>query len=127
MNLLAIALGGAAGSLLRFWLSTSIQGRIGSVFPMGTLAVNVLGCLMIGIVFAFLNQRYNSSEFVRAFLIIGLLGGFTTFSAFSMDTMILVNAGFWYRAMLNIILSVVVCLVAVVAGMSMGRHLNQIF
>ncbi len=126
MKLLTISLGGAAGSLLRFWLSTFVQGRAGTTFPLGTLSVNIIGSLLIGVLFILLQHRFNGSELVRTFLVIGVLGGFTTFSAFSMDTINLINAGFWYRSILNIIVSVAACLVAVVAGMSLGKYLGNL-
>jgi len=123
-----VGIGGFFGAGLRFALGSWIHRALpAAVFPYGTMAVNVLGCLLIGFFASWRQPLVDMEPGMRLFLMVGLLGGFTTFSACSMDTMMLVNAGFWYRAMLNIILSVVVCLVAVVAGMSLGRYLNQIF
>lgn len=121
MKFLAIALGGAAGSVLRFWLSTAIQTRFPVNFPLGTLSVNVIGSLLIGMSLIIIQQRFQGNEILRAMIIIGLLGGFTTFSAFSLETLQLLQGGFWNKALLNIIGSVLVCLVAAWVGMGIGR------
>lgn len=121
MNYLLIALGGAFGSALRFWLSSTVQYRLHPEFPIGTLSVNVLGSLLVGFCYAMIYQRFADSELLRAFVIFGILGGFTTFSTFSLETVNLVQSGFWLKALLNIIASVLTCVVAAAAGLAVGR------
>lgn len=120
---LAIAVGGALGSVLRFWMSTWVSGQWGRDFPYGTLAVNVLGCLLMGILFVLLTERLSLAPVWRAGLLIGVLGGFTTFSAFSMETVSLIESGASLRALLNIMASVVVCVGATWVGVIAGRQL----
>lgn len=120
MTLVLIALGGAAGSVLRYLLGGAIQHLSPRGFPVGTLAVNVLGCLLIGILARlFLNMQ--SASAMRAFLIVGFCGGFTTFSAFSHETMGLVEGGELGRAAVYVMLSVTLCLGATFAGMGAVR------
>ncbi len=121
MELIAIAFGGAVGSVLRFCLSTAIQTRLPTNFPLATLSVNAIGSLLIGLLLVIIQQRFQGNEILRGLIIIGLLGGFTTFSTFSLETLQLLQIGFWNKALLNIISSISVCLVAVWAGMAVGR------
>ena len=121
MKIMVIALGGAMGSVLRFWLSTSVQARFPANFPWGTLSVNALGSLLIGILFVIIQQRFHGNEILRAMLIVGLLGGFTTFSTFSLETLQLIQIGLWSRALLNIISSVAVCILGALVGIGIGR------
>lgn len=109
MKLLGIAIGGGLGALARYWLSGLVQGR-GEGFPWGTLAVNALGCLLVGAVF----ERVPDDA--RAFVVIGVLGGFTTFSAFGHETVDLLRGGHTNLALANIALNVVVGIGAVVLG-----------
>ena len=121
MNYLLIALGGAFGSVLRVWLSSTVQYRLHWGFPIGTMSVNILGSLLAGFCYAIFYQRFAGNEFLRAFIIFGILGGFTTFSAFSLETVNLIHSGFWLKALLNIIVSVLTCVVAAAAGLQIGR------
>ncbi len=121
MNLIAIALGGAAGSVLRFWLSTVIQARFAANFPWATLSVNAIGSLLIGMLLVIIQQRFADNELLRGMILIGLLGGFTTFSTFSLETLQLIQSGFWNKALLNMVGSVVICVVATLVGMGIGR------
>ena len=109
------------GSVLRFWLSTSIQTRFPANFPLGTLSVNAIGSLLIGILFVIIQQRFHGNEILRGLIIVGLLGGFTTFSTFSLETLQLIQIGFWNKALLNIISSVLVCILGALVGMGIGR------
>ena len=122
MVYLLIALGGAAGSLLRYLIGGAVQRMSASGFPIGTMFVNVSGCFLIGIlVRQFLNMQ--TSPELRALLIVGFCGGFTTFSTFSAETLGLIEGGEYGRAAGYIILSVALCLIATFAGMSAMRLL----
>ena len=121
-NYLAVALGGALGSLGRYWLTISLVRYPPHWLPLGTVSVNVLGSLIIGLVWAYLQQR-NESEFIRLFVAVGILGGFTTFSTFSLETVYLISESEWVRALINIMMNVVSCLLAAAAGIGIGRWL----
>jgi len=120
---LAVAVGGALGSLLRFWMSTGVYALLGRGFPYGTLAVNVLGCLLMGFLFVLFLDRFSTNGVLRAGMLIGVLGGFTTFSAFSMETVNLIEEGAQLKAALNIFLNVLACLGATWLGVLVGRQL----
>jgi CrcB protein len=120
---IAIAGGGAAGALLRFWMSNGVYALLGRGFPYGTLAVNVLGSLLMGVLYVLLLEKLAMGPTARAALLVGLLGAFTTFSTFSMETINLVEAGEMLRAALNVVLSVVLCIGATWIGVLAGRSL----
>lgn len=109
MKLLAIAIGGGLGALARYGLSGLVQGR-GAAFPWGTLAVNAIGCFLIGAVF----ERLSADA--RAFVVVGVLGGFTTFSAFGHETVELLRGGQTTLALLNAAGNVVLGVGAVLLG-----------
>src|ERR1700738_2597457 len=114
MLFLLIAVGGAAGSLLRYLVGGAVQRTSASGFPVGTMFVNVSGCFLIGILLRqFLNMQLSPE--LRAFLIVGFCGGFTTFSTFSAETLGLIEGGEYGRATGYVILSVSLCLGAAVA------------
>jgi CrcB protein len=119
--LLAIAVGGAAGSLARHYLSSSIYGVTGSAFPYGILTVNVLGGLIMGIVVELGALKLNYSLEMRAFLTTGILGGFTTFSTFSLDTALLIERGDWAGAAAYMVASVLLSVGALFAGLWLVR------
>lgn len=118
-----IAAGGALGSVLRYLMSTGIYSVLGRGFPYGTLAVNILGCLTMGIVYVFLYERMDISAEWRAGLVIGVLGGFTTFSAFSIETMNLIEAGEQLKAIINILFSIILCISGCWLGIVLGRQI----
>jgi CrcB protein len=119
----AIALGGAVGSVLRYWMSTSVHAVLGRGFPYGTLSVNVLGSLLMGFLFVLFLDRLGNDTVLRAGVLVGLLGGFTTFSAFSVETLNLIEQGDWLRAAINAGASVLLCVAAAWAGVVLGRQL----
>jgi CrcB protein len=121
--ILAIAIGGALGSIARHYLSSAIYAATGSTFPWGILIVNVLGGLLMGIVVELGALKLNYSLEFRAFLTTGMLGGFTTFSAFSLDTALLIERGDWLGAGLYMVSSVVLSVAALFAGLSLVRSL----
>lgn len=117
-----IALGGACGSLLRHAAQLGVQRAVGHPFPFGTLAVNVVGCLLIGVVAAAAGPLGWRDEH-RLAITTGLLGGFTTFSAFGLETLSLANHGRLALALANIALSVTLGLFAVYLGLRLGDRL----
>ncbi len=123
MQALAIALGGALGALMRYWVSTAVYGWLGRGFPWGTLAVNVAGSLAMGVLYILLLERLTTGPEVRAFLLIGLLGAFTTFSTFSIETFNLIEQAEIGKALLNMAASVLACVLAAWAGVILGRQL----
>ena len=122
MILLLIAIGGAAGSVLRYLVGGRVQHFAPHGFPLGTLFVNVVGCFLIGILIRqFMNiQTHN---YLRALLVVGFCGGFTTFSTFSMETVGLIEGGEYVRAAGYVMLSVFLCLTATFTGMAAMRLL----
>ena len=122
MTYLWIAIGGALGSVLRFACSEWIQARW-STFPWGTLFVNVLGSWLIGLLAALSETgRWGDSISLRHFLMIGVLGGFTTFSSFSLQTFMLARSGAVLMAGLNVMASVGLCLCAAWVGFVLGSQ-----
>ncbi len=123
-QLLSIAIGGAVGALLRFFVSTGVYNWLGRGFPYGTLTVNVIGSLLIGLLTeALILQRVAITMEYRAAILIGLFGSFTTFSTFSLETLYLLEQGNYGKAGLNIIVSVTACIFAVWLGLLAGRAL----
>ena len=115
---LAVGLGGALGSVARFWIGLAVATALGTAFPWGTLVINVLGSFVIGAAAAL-----PGSDTWRAFLMAGVCGGFTTFSAFSLQTLALLRAGQAGAAACNVAASVGACVLAAAAGMSLGQRL----
>ena len=120
-RILAIAFGGALGALGRHGVSTAVAAAFGPRFPFGTLIVNVAGSFAMGWLFALFAEKVHVSPEMRLLLMTGLLGAFTTFSTFSVETLALLQAGRWLAAAANVLLSVVLCLCAAGLGMLLGR------
>lgn len=121
IKLLLIGLAGFAGTLSRYWLSDVVARKYGETFPFGTLAVNLVGCFLIGLLFYVVQERYLMSHNVRAVIFIGLLGGFTTFSALGLQTFTLLQNNQIALATLNIAASNVLGLLLVWAGYNLAR------
>ena len=116
-----IALGGALGSVARFVTVTASNRLIGTSFPYGTLLVNVLGSFAIGFIATIMLRKYAEAESTRYFLTTGFLGGFTTFSAFSLELLQLMQGGETALALLYILASIVLGLLAVFAGFALAQ------
>lgn len=121
MTIVWVGLGGCIGSVLRYLLSEYVQGRAGSVFPFGTLVVNVLGCCVIGGLSGLFEGTWLPTPEARAFLFAGVLGGFTTFSAFGNETMLLARESGRWLAFANVAAQVILGL----GGVWLGRALVQ--
>lgn len=122
-KIMAVAVGGALGSVLRYGLSNWVHSFVGRGFPYGTLAVNVLGCLAMGILFVLFVERSSENTLWRTGLVIGLLGGFTTFSAFSIETFSLLEQGAMAKAIGYVAASLMLCLGATWLGVLLARQL----
>jgi CrcB protein len=120
---IAIAIGGAVGALLRFWVSSGIHTVVNRDFPYGTLVVNVVGSLLMGLLYVLFLERMTVHPEVRAAILIGLLGAFTTFSTFSMETLNLLEQADYLKAGINVLVSVVACMMAVWIGVVIGREI----
>lgn len=116
IQVLFVGIGGFLGSIARYLLSGAVQSATAGTFPYGTLSVNVFGCLVLGILSELADSRAFLSSDARALLIIGCLGGFTTFSAFGNETMNLVRDSDWIRAAANVAAHLVLAIGAVWAG-----------
>lgn len=111
-----IAAGGALGAPLRFYLTQLANSWFGKQFPFGTLAVNVIGSLMIAIIYGLIERGVLADLPYRYFIGVGLLGALTTFSTFSFETLTLIQDGLWMKAVANVLLNVFVCLFAAIIG-----------
>jgi fluoride exporter len=118
-----IGLAGLIGTLLRYWLSGFVARRYGETFPVGTLVVNVIGCLIAGAVFNLTEERFLVNPTLRTVILIGLLGGFTTFSSYGLQTFTLLRDGEFGFASLNIVVSNVLGLFMVWIGYSLIKAL----
>ncbi len=121
LNLVGIAIGGAIGSVLRYLIQVQSNHWFGSEFPYGTFIVNVVGSLLIGFLSFVLVERVSVPEEIRFAILVGVLGGFTTFSTFSLDTLNFILQGNYSVAMGNVLLNVGICLLACFLGLSLAR------
>jgi CrcB protein len=126
LNYILVAAGSALGGILRFWLSGFIADRFGQVFPWGTVIVNITGCLAIGFFnsISSTESRFFISPSARIFWMIGICGGYTTFSSFSLQNLNLLQDGERFLAGANIVLSVTLCLISVWLGHLLAANLN---
>lgn len=124
INTFLIFLGAGLGGVLRYWVSTSIYWILGRQFPYGTLVVNVTGSFLMGLLFVFILERADRLGLqLRALLLIGFLGGYTTFSSFSIETFNLLESAKWFNAGLNVLSNVVLCLLFTWIGVIGARQL----
>jgi CrcB protein len=115
-EILFVAVGGALGSSMRYLVSSGIYAWFGRAFPWGTLAVNIVGSFIIGLMSILLVEKFNVAQEWRLAIVVGVLGGFTTFSAFSWDTLDLMQQGLTLKALLNVLATVMLCIVAAWLG-----------
>ncbi|PDS77519.1 fluoride efflux transporter CrcB [Rhizobium sp. L43] len=120
---LLVAVGGAIGSLLRYYVGQWSLRLMGPAFPWGTLAVNVVGCFVIGVFAELIARRFDGSVDMRLLLMTGLLGGFTTFSAFSLDAISLFERGEAVAGGIYVVASVGLSMAAVISGLAIMRAL----
>ena len=126
MNSVLVFLGAGIGGVLRFWISTLFVFLFGNQFPIGTMFINISGSFFIGFGLILISHRFpDAAVSLRSLFLIGLLGGYTTFSAFSIETLSLFEVGNYIGAALNILLSVALGLLAVWLGMSLGKMVVQ--
>ena len=123
MHILAIGIGGALGALARYALGGAVHRVIPGAFPYGTFVVNLLGCLLFGLVIGLAESRFVAGPATRAFLLVGVLGGFTTFSSFTFESFELLRSGEFIRASLNVLGQVALGLLALWGGLGVGRAL----
>jgi CrcB protein len=123
VQLLLVGLGGFAGAVARWLIDGWVSERNPSAFPVGTLVVNLTGSFLLGVLFAWVIERNVLPADVRAPVMIGFIGAYTTFSTFMLESWRLVEDGAWALATANLVGSVVLGLVAVVAGLAVGRAL----
>jgi len=121
VNLLAIALGGAIGSVARYLLSALVLRVSGPQFPLGTFVVNVIGCLTFGALAGAATGRLSLTPEMRLFLFAGVLGGFTTFSSYAFESFVLIREGHFLAASINVAGQVVIGLVTLAVGEYVGR------
>lgn len=126
-NTASVAIGGAVGSMARYWASFAVTRFFGDALPWGTILVNISGCFLIGLFSTVTGEQGRApvSHIMREFFMVGVCGGYTTFSAFSLQTLGLANQGQWLRAGSNVVLSVVFCLLAVWLGHLLALQINS--
>ena len=124
MNNIIIFFGAGIGGVLRFWIANMLYSNLGYKFAYGTLFVNVTGSFLMGVLFiALLPYLDELGSHLRALLLIGFLGGYTTFSTFSLETIIFFEHGDWIKGLLNIFISIILCIAFTWFGMIIGKKL----
>jgi CrcB protein len=126
MKILLVGLAGFVGTLCRYWLAGTLARRYGEALPWGTLAVNVAGCFLAGLLFFTLRERFAAGETAQAVVLVGLLGGFTTFSSYGLQTFALLRDGEFAYAALNVAVSNLLGLLMVWAGYALAKLLGGV-
>jgi fluoride exporter len=121
---LFIAIGGALGSIARFWVGTTVAGRMGTRFPFGTLVINISACLIIGLSLEFLNRHANLNPSWRFLVPIGFVGAYSTFSTFEWETFSNLSHGAFWIAILYVVVSLVSGLIAVALGVALAKTIS---
>ena len=119
---LAVGLGGAVGAVLRYRISLYMTQVAGDAFPWGTLLVNALGCLALGLLVTLVSGKFPIGDIARTGLQVGLLGGFTTFSAFSLEVFQMAEDGLWMNGLIYIVGSLFLCVSALILGITLARQ-----
>lgn len=123
-TMLLVFLGCGIGGVLRYLVGSGSHLLFGQKFPYGTLIVNITGSLLVGILFTLINERFfHNDYFLGPLLLVGLLGGYTTFSSFSLETILLLKMGHYSAAILNVFLSVGLCLSATIMGILIAKYI----
>ena len=117
---LVVGLGGAVGAILRWWVGVLMSHLLAPVF-LGTLVVNLVGSFLVGVLLIWFQGKLPINDVLRTGIMVGLLGGFTTYSAFSMEAVNMMMAGFYGRASAYVVVTVAVCLMGTWAGVMLGR------
>lgn len=121
MEIVWVGIGGAVGAIARYLVGRELTERVGGLFPWGTFTVNVVGALLIGVLFALLTERGVGHDHLRFLLVVGFLGGFTTFSSYTLEAINLLESGHWPTALLYLVGSNALALAACLAGMASVR------
>ena len=121
-KILCLCLAGACGTLTRYWLSGLVQRHVQAEFPWGTVVVNLLGCLLFGLAWAFLENHLSMPAQMRTVIFVGFFGAFTTFSSFAFESAQLMSTSQWFWAAGNILMQNCLGIAAVLAGLAVGRY-----
>ena len=119
-NIIIVGIGGFIGSILRYLASYLINSKINSILPFGTLSVNIIGCFAIGTLWGYVDTLETFNQSLRLFLFVGILGGFTTFSSFGYETIIMLKQGHFFFSLINISIHLIAGLGAVMLGYKIG-------
>lgn len=119
--MLSIAAGGALGALARYWMMVRADQWFGLRFPMGTISVNIIGSFLLGVLIEMIAHKWSPGPEIRAFMVVGFLGSFTTFSTFSLDVATLIERGDYWTLARYIVVSVAAAVAAMFAGMALFR------
>jgi CrcB protein len=119
-----VAIGGAIGAVFRYLVAGYVQKKVGISFPVGTLTVNVLGSFIIGFFIQYALEYLALPPYVRALVVVGFLGAFTTFSSFSYETISLILEGEWFKAFIYFLVTNLLCFIATFAGIISARFLT---
>lgn len=120
---LYLGIAGTLGTFARYWLTGMIQRHISTEFPIGTAAINIIGCFLFGLAWAFMENRLSISSQMRTVIFIGFFGAFTTFSSFTFETSQLLDESQWLWASSNILLQNSIGIIGMIIGMAIGKSL----